>query len=93
MSAGTVEAAEDALAKANATVDDLHGVEIIGGGVRVPARRPLRLLLLPPLPLFILPYRLSSRPHRHLGLGFDIIQTRDQRGHIPVRATRTTRSS
>merc|ERR1719484_521387 len=29
-------AAADALAKANATVDDLHGVEIIGGGVRVP---------------------------------------------------------
>ena len=26
---------QDALAKANATVDDLHGVEIIGGGVRV----------------------------------------------------------
>ena len=25
------------LAKANATVDDLHGVEIIGGGVRMPA--------------------------------------------------------
>ena len=29
-------ALQDALAKANATVDDLHGVEIIGGGVRVP---------------------------------------------------------
>ena len=36
---------EDALAKANATVDDPHGVEIIGGGVRVPKiQEMLRLL-------------------------------------------------
>ena len=34
--AKAMQPVQDALAKANATVDDLHGVEIIGGGVRVP---------------------------------------------------------
>jgi len=34
--AKTVQPIEDALAAANATVDDLDGVEILGGGVRVP---------------------------------------------------------